>query len=514
MVFCPTKGMVISMKKFTALLILAAMVAANLSCEAGNDPNEGQEVTSNDEVTLNNSETELSRENTPDSLPELDFKDATVRIVYRGDEKTRLLEIEGEDTGDVVSDAVYARNIKVEERLNVKLEFIAGNEEHEAYMRDIRTTLMAFDDSYDIIDSIQWRATPLAVEGYFKNLNDAPYLDYSKPWWSNEYMNEIQVSKDSRYLLSGDISVTQLRNMSCVYFNKRLYEEAFGDPDELYNIVLDGEWTYDLLKKYVKEVFRDLDGDTKASEGDIIGIGSTPVAQTDHFSYTAGMQFTERDKDGYPTLISNQERNLKIVETIYNLYYETDGVLIYTDPYAMSNELVKIFNDGNSLFYANRFYSAEDFRDMKDNYGIIPFPKLDETQEDYYSLVHDGTTLFCIPTTVNELELPCAVLEAMCAENYRTVIPAYYEVALKVKYTKDDVSSQIIDMLHDNVRTDFVYANNYCFSSSVKLGTITRSLMGYGGGTPNKNYMSTYDSIKSAVESDIENIKEQAKANS
>ena len=150
---------------------------------------------------------------------------------------------------------------------------------------------------------------------------------------------------------------------------------------------------------------------------------------------------------------------------------------------------------------------------MKDSYGMIPFPKLDESQANYMALVHDSTTLYCIPVTVQNIEMPCAVLEAMCAENYRTVTPAYYEVALKVKYTQDDISSQIIDMIHDNVRTDFVYANNYCFTSSTKLGTIERTLMGMGK-TASKNYMSEYDSIKSAVESDLENIIAQAKEHS
>ena len=501
------------MKKLTASLILISMLTALAACGQENISDGGGADTNEPDVTTQGSaETTYTRATMPDSLPELDFKDATVRIAYRGDEVTSDMEIVGADTGDVVSDAVYNRNRKVEERLKVKFDFIAGQEAHESYMKDIRTTLMAGDDAYDIIDAVQWRATPLAVEGYFKNLADAPYLDYSQPWWSNDYMNDIQVSEDTRYLLSGDISVWQLRHMSCMYFNKKLYQNAFGDPDELYQTVLDGKWTHELLAKYVKDVWQDLDGDGKASEGDILGISSTNTSMTDHFVYTCGLLFTERDKDGYPALVANQERNVKITETIYDLYFETPGTLMMPAD-QMDTGIVKLFNDGNMLFYPNRFYSTEKFRDMKDSYGMIPFPKLDEEQENYMALVHDSTTLYCIPVTVQDIEMPCAVLEAMCAENYRTVTPAYYEVALKVKYTQDDISSQIIDMIHDNVRTDFVYANNYCFTSSTKLGTIERTLMGMGK-TASKNYMSEYDSIKSAVESDLENIIAQAKEHS
>ena len=502
------------MKKLTASLILASMLVSLAAC-GGETPDVTPDATTDNPGTTAEPsvETNYTRENTPDSLPELDFKNATVRIAYRGDETVKLVEYEGSETGDVVSDAVYNRNRAVEERLNVKLEFISGDPAVDPYMGSVRTSILAGEDLYDIVGAVQWHAAPQSIEGLYKNLIDAPYIDYSKPWWSNDYMDTLQVSPENRYLLSGDISVWQLRSMSCVYFNKRLYEDSFGDPDDLYTTVMDGKWTYELLSKYVKDVWQDLDGDGKTSAGDILGIGSTPISQTDHFVYTAGLKFIERDKDGYPTLIKDQSRNVRVTEAIYDLYYETPGTLIYPAPSAMENELVKHFNDGNMLFYPNRFYSTEKFREMKDAYGIIPFPKLDETQEKYYALVHDSTTLYCVPVTVSDLDLPCAVLEAMCAENYRTVTPAYYEVALKVKYTRDDISSQIIDMIHENVRTDFAYVNNNSFTTQIKIGSIERSLMGMDSRTPSKDFMSLYDSIKDAAAKDLQNIIEKAKAN-
>ena len=40
-----------------------------------------------------------------------------------------------------------------------------------------------------------------------------------------------------------------------------------------------------------------------------------------------------------------------------------------------------------------------------------------------------------------------AVTEALAAEGYRSVTPAYFEIALKNKYTRDDESSQMLDIL-------------------------------------------------------------------
>lgn len=37
--------------------------------------------------------------------------------------------------------------------------------------------------------------------------------------------------------------------------------------------------------------------------------------------------------------------------------------------------------------------NADYLRDMKDPYGVVPMPKLDESQKDYIGRVHDSTLL-------------------------------------------------------------------------------------------------------------------------
>ncbi len=491
-------------------LLLALLLTVSLASCGGSTPAETT-APSDGETTAAPEEPEIPRDQTPDNLPKLDFGGKSVRISYRGEDVTRRNEIEGEDSGDVVSDAVYARNLSVEDRLNVKFEFIPGDSNYETYMSQLRTVLLSGDDAYDIVDAIQWRALPQAVEGLYYNLSDAPYIDFDQPWWNTAYMNEISLNSDQIYMLSGDISVWQIRWLSATFFNKRMFEDLYGSPDALYQTVLDGNWTHAKFREYVKGAYQDLNSNGKTDDGDILGAGSTSVSQTDHFVFPAGLRFTTRDKDGYPVLLTDQSRNVKVIETLYSLYFETPGMLLDKTGSYQDKQFVDFFTGGTMLFYPNRMYTTDNLRDMKDPYGIIPQPKLDETQETYLSLVHDGTTLFGIPITAKSIEMPCAVLEAMCAENYRTVIPAYYEVALKVKYTRDDISSQIIDLIHDNATTDFVYANNYCFASGGSLGTIARGLMGYQG-TESKDYMSKYDSLKGQVESSIKTLVDAAKA--
>ena len=505
------------MKRTLSLFLLASMLLAT-ACGSGegtgNSTNEaGEDNTDAPDVT-----TELSRENTPDSLPDnLDFGGRTIRIIYNDDglasSGAAVNEIEGiENAGDVVNDAVFQRNIHVEERLNVKFEMTASNAHPDTYSADIQKVLLAGDDLYDIVVGTQYRQAVLALEGLFHDLSDAPYLDYSKPWWQDSYMNTSSIHADVRYMLIGDISLSMISNMSAVFYNRNLYKDNFGDPNDLYSTVLSGKWTADAMRKLMSDVYQDVNGDTIANPGDIFGMGTTKGSPTDHFVYCMGFQVTGRDGDGYPILLADQSRNAEVAETLYELLYETEGVYLPSDAGEINTVIPKEFSDGHTLFLPARLsYAASMLREMKDDYGIIPHPKLNEQQKDYVTLVHDAANVYTIPVTCTDIDAVCAALEAMCAENYRTAAPAYYEVALKVKYTRDDLSGQILDMIKNGAVTDFMYVNNYAFQN-VTLGTICRVLMGNTGKEPTKDFMSSYESMKSSVETQLEKLISEFKA--
>ena len=109
-------------------------------------------------------------------------------------------------------------------------------------------------------------------------------------------------------------------------------------------------------------------------------------------------------------------------------------------------------------------------RDMNDDFGIIPMPKLNEAQENYTSYIHDGSSAFTIPVTAQNTEVTAAYLEAMSAESYRLVTPAYFETAIKAKYSRDSETSQMLDLIVSGVYLDYSYI--YGQSLSTPIDTI------------------------------------------
>ena len=107
---------------------------------------------------------------------------------------------------------------------------------------------------------------------------------------------------------------------------------------------------------------------------------------------------------------------------------------------------IHVFTSGRALFSDCEVNKFQGFRKLDFEYGIVPYPKYDETQDKYYSRI-EGCELFGIPKINKKPEMAGVILEAMSCESMKSVIPAYYDVALKVKYTRDDDSADMLDLI-------------------------------------------------------------------
>ena len=54
-------------------------------------------------------------------------------------------------SGDIVYDAVHNRNLSVEDRLNVKLNWIRGSEDWDTHPSNVSNAILANVQDYDIV---------------------------------------------------------------------------------------------------------------------------------------------------------------------------------------------------------------------------------------------------------------------------------------------------------------------------------------------------------------------------
>ena len=485
------------MKKILLIILSILLVfPIVISCsEKADNENISTETAAESSADTTAAETEMQS-----LLPSgLDFDGETIKILncmYFVAESDNFMFNVTELSGDVVSDAVYERNLNTENQLNVKFELINKNLiSGDAGQSLIKNSVLAGDKSFDMIFGIQYDCAPLVLDNMFYNLAGEEYLHLDQPWWASDYNNETSVGKDKLYFVSGDITLGLIRNMSCMYFNKSFYNDLFGDPETLYNMVVDGKWTFDQYAEYSKQSYKDLNGDGIADANDQFGCGVITSNLTDHLTFDAGMRVTTRNTDGIPELTMNNEKMINFTQKMYQLYYENSGIYIFPPTQEAIDVTIPIkFKANEMLFMLGWFLSSEMLRDMDVDYGILPYPKYDENQPTYLSLAHDVTTLACIPVTCDKIEMVTAVMETLAFEGYKNVIPAYYEIALKVKYVRDSTETalQIIDMIYENSTTDFAYVYNYALNS---IGLIMRELMG----GKKSDFVSAYTSKEKAL---------------
>ena len=84
-------------------------------------------------------------------------------------------------------------------------------------------------------------------------------------------------------------------------------------------------------------------------------------------------------------------------------------------------------------------------------------PKFDNSQvlHPVQSGMHD-----CIPIDIKSAEENGIITEALAAQSYRSLLPAYYEIVLKTKYAKDSETSQMVDIMYGTVFFDFAFIFN------------------------------------------------------
>jgi len=416
------------------------------------------------------------RENTPDSLPGgLNFNGTEIRVLQRDyfggtDPWGQEIDVESE-TGDIVYDAVYRRTRSVEERLNVKISTIktpGGWGERDQFMGRVRNSVKAGTDDYDVIAGFYYYIVTLAPEGILYNLNKVPYLNPDAIWWSADMAEQMTIDGKS-YFISGDLSLTFLMKIFVTYFNKKMAEDM--NLENLYQTVLNGNFTIDKMNELTKGVYRDLNGNGKPDYDDKYGFATTAGGTLVDQYYSAFDQpIVKKDMDGIPQLALNTPKMVGIVEKLHKFFYENQNTcVIKVDVPGCEDIIVNMFVEDRTLFMPGFLATSEYLRNMNSDYGIIPVPKWDKAQPGYYTTSANSMTMFCIPETCNRIEATGAVMEALGAETYRKVTPVYYETTLKKKYSRDDETSQMLDLIREGVRFDFGMANTMCLENIANI---------------------------------------------
>lgn len=434
--------------KLTALILTMAMLSG-LAASCGSD-------SGNNELPVDTTDSETTTEAPePDPIEKLGTHD------FGGKEYVILSTNEGygsqphydfeflveEANGEVINDAVYNRQVKIEDLYNVKLvnETATGSE----VCQRVANAVLAGDTSYSLVCAPLHAITSTATGGYLANYYDFDAIDLYQPWW-NQNATESLTINGKCFLQTNFIQSASALAAHCLFYNKDIADQY--NVEDIYSMVLDGTWTLDKLIEISENVSTDLNGDTVYDDQDLYGfMGSFGAIGI--FHYGCDNPFLNISDDGVVTHALQTERLQTTIDKLYKLCYE--GNSAYARPISEESKLAQMFANSQSLFYTGFFFDMiSTFRDMKDDFGLLPYPKFDEAQDGYYTAIHGSAPLLGIPLVVEDPEMVGVVTEALAIESYNTVRPALVDLTLRNKLLRDEQSMQIYDLFFDGIKVE------------------------------------------------------------
>jgi ABC-type glycerol-3-phosphate transport system substrate-binding protein len=357
--------------------------------------------------------------------------------------------------GEGINDAVYNRNVKIEEAYKVKisLDILA----HDTIVNTINSCVRSGDATYDVVYPRLADSASLFTNNSLTNLHEVPNIDLTKPWWEANCADALTVYG---YLpcIATSINVNDKDATAAMAFNKQIAVDY--NIEDLYTAVREGRWTYDLVTEVSDAVDTDLNGDGVIKEGDLIGfLGMRDVMES--YFYGSGSQHVSKTEDGGIAFSFGTERDINVTQTIMDLMAQP---WFYNSQLkSLSKEGRNVFSEGNVFLFWIRLSEVTNMREGEADFGILPIPKYEESQENYYSMVsRHSTALLSIPTTAHgeKLDQLGIVLEALAAESHYTLIPEYIETSLKTKHSRDAESADMLDIIISSRIYDAIYIYN------------------------------------------------------
>ncbi len=412
-----------------------------------------------------------------------------------------------ESGSEPISEAVYYRNQMVEEKYKISLSMEV--EQYLQYETNIVKNVGSNDDFADLFVSLGDDICRLYTQNVFYNLRSIPHLDFSMPWWDEKAADSFTLGGYMPFGIS-DLTVNDKGVTGIIYFNKKLTADLnLGD---LYQLVKDDEWSFAKMVELGKKAILDVNEIGTADLEDRYGIlGDDGMVY--QFFAAGDAKYIVKDKDDMPEIAFNTEKNITMIQYYLEDILFDEQLTFNSSGSADGWASDTLFANDQGLFLMRPINTTEKLRaTMESEFGILPLPKYSDDQKNYCSPVQCyGGSVISVPLNAEDTSRTGIILEALSAESRYTVIPAFYDIVLKNKNTRDEQSKEMLDIILDTriydvgVFYDFAHFPN-------DLIMVTGKQESYSGISQTSDIVSFYrqreNKLKNALEDLTETIEE------
>lgn len=487
------------LRQSIAVLILVGLIFTTLTaCSEESAAGSDDTTAASNGTTLTDS-LESTDKAVTDDLPERDFEGHNFMIYSLNSEGntwyTTAYTTAQEDSAEVIESAIYNRNLKVAERFNITIG------ETFVTLNDINNSIMASDKDFDIALMKGVDALTLGQKKSLYDLTTLEYINFDKPYWDQNARNELTIA-NQLYIGVGDFMTTHIDETIVMYFNKALITDF--DLESPYDLVAENRWTYDKMFEMGQNVIQDLDGDGKFDDNDRFAMISLGGLVYPYLIIGSGEQYLAKDESDLPYIAFNSDRFATVYEKVVTMMHSNSDTFLYdaglrsnTKGLSSNHRVQEImFPNNQALFWIECTSWSKALRDMDADFGIIPAPKYEETQSRYYNYCNPNFYAITIPVTT-DVERASIIAEALNSESTSTVLSAYYYITLKTKYSRDEQSQEMLDL---------IFSNRMYNVGTVYFDSSTNSAIANRAANNNTDIASYYATVQKSLTKSIQKI--------
>jgi len=354
--------------------------------------------------------------------------------------------------GDKINDAVFQRNAQLQQVYNCTIAEDKYVDSDVAAM--LRDPLMAGEYVADYVYTRATESINLASANLLADMGELDNIDLTKAWWDQSIVSNMNVG-GKVFFLSGSAGISDDYCAWATCYNKDYVKEYKSDLD-LYQIAREGKWTVDLLYEIMSNTWKDNDGDG-VLKYDVDRYGWVGAYQDNYFMLLAG-NITAATYSANGDIHIPEQPKAEVMDAWAKLRP------LLTSQYRCVGDAPVYVRTGLATF-ATQAAAASVLKSGQSevNMGLLPIPKLYESQDKYYCGVYYGMCcVYSIPNTVENavdwesngftsgVEQAAYFLEAFAYYSHMILKPAFYEQVMLKQNATDDQSAEMVELCFEN----------------------------------------------------------------
>ncbi len=367
--------------------------------------------------------------------------------------------------GKTVNTAVWARQTQIKSIYGVTMVWHRAKS-NSSMQNELQTGLEAGAAKFHIATPRGYETQSLIAADTVYDLANSKYIDLTKSYYNQSAVDSYSVYGHT-FFVGGDFSYLDEYTSYVVFYNQAISEkyQTFGN---LYNKVKEGEWTISLLSKRAGLIGQsgDSNGEPGWQDTDTYGYGTTGMSG---FFQSSGIKQVSVDRTSddpsqhyYKITLNNDSTKVsQLVTALASIKSSTWARTAWDGGYGA---MLDSFKSGKLLFYDEVVQKIFEFPEQSENFkvAVLPMPKLNEDQENYYTPFAAQATVMCIPKATLDKEMSEYFFDVLSWTGQDYIMAAFYKEMESRLYDDGESSrADALEILEDYVLPNLIYDLGY-----------------------------------------------------